>query len=351
MNKKVLVLNLDKVKIKNLYQFNAMKSYGFEYVIFAYSPGISTKKSESYISKIYPTNIFLRLVTLLAYMMKHRSNIHHIELYTGMGSFLIFEFIMAKLFGLTVCIVERGSSLRDIEKYNILGRYGRKVILYFANYVWIREFWMIEALQKIGRKNYFFLSNCIELPGKFNYQSEKQFNFIWCNALIQWRHADWFADALKNDALQDKKSLLVGILKGNPTVKTHQDYIVNANIKNLQIHPFQDPVEFFLQSKFYVLPADIVYLNFSLLEAMSRGVVPIISDVDGAREIVEDGVDGILIHHDKQSLVEAMLLATQISDEHYERLSKNARKKVKEKFSIDSWSAKLNEFYLDIERK
>ena len=100
-----------------------------------------------------------------------------------------------------------------------------------------------------------------------------------------------------------------------------------------------------------MLPADIVYLNFSLLEAMSYGVVPIVSDVDGAREIVDDGVDGFVISHSKGALFNTMVQVLSLSSDKYEEMSRCARQKVIDRFSIDAWSSAMASFYKEVSTK
>lgn len=349
MKNKILVLNIDTVKNKNHYQFNAMGKFGFEYVIFAYAPDISISDSKAYQYNVYQRSLLRRMKDIFCYVFRNHKSIHHIELYTGSGGFLFFEFVIGKLFGIPICVVERGSPLKDIDShYGWFGSFVRKLIFRRADYVWIRELWMKESLEKIGRKEYFFLANCVEIPEKYSNNAKKENEFLWCNSLKKWRNSDWFVDALRNRILTEKKSVLIGFLRNNKTVDCQQDYIVKNKPANLEIYPFMDPKKCFLKSKFFILPADIVFLNFALLEAMSYGVVPIVSDVQGAREIVDDGVDGFVVAHNKKSLEQAMVDASKISDEKYELLSKNAREKVIRKFSIESWSVCLNEFYKEI---
>ena len=350
MKNKVLVLNIDTVKNKNHYQFNSMGKLGFEYVVFAYSPDSSSRGTKAYQYNIYQKPLLKRMKDVFRFVSKNRNSIHHIELYTGSGGFLFFEFVIGKLSGIPICVVERGSPLKDLDShYGRFGRFVRKLIFKRADYVWIRELWMKESLHKIGRDDFFFLANCVEKTDQYSNNAEKEVEFLWCNSLKKWRNSNWFIDALHDEALSNKQSVLIGFLENNKTVESQQNYIVENKPDNLEIHPFMDPKEYFLKSRFFVLPADIVFLNFALLEAMSYGIVPIVSDVQGAGDIVTNGLDGLVVAHNKESLERAMLEASQMSNEKYERFSKNARRKVIRKFSIENWAIRLNEFYKEIE--
>src|SRR5690606_30158578 len=46
------------------------------------------------------------------------------------------------------------------------------------------------------------------------------------------------------------------------------------------------PEEYYRRARIFVLPADIIFANYSLLEAMSHGVVPLVGDGEGAERIV-----------------------------------------------------------------
>ena len=97
----------------------------------------------------------------------------------------------------------------------------------------------------------------------------------------------------------------------------------------------------FKENGYTILPfeeeADVVFLNNSLLEAMSYGLIPLISDVQDARLIVDDGINGFIFEHTENGLKNAMQKAMLLSQEEYEIMSKNAIKKVEKSFSYDVW--------------
>ncbi len=90
-------------------------------------------------------------------------------------------------------------------------------------------------------------------------------------------------------------------------------------------------------SKVFILPADVIYCNYALLEAMSCGCVPVVADGEGARLVVEDGVGGFIRPLSVSAFVDAVESALQ--PEMWERCSGNARRKIDEEYSIESWYA------------
>ena len=85
--------------------------------------------------------------------------------------------------------------------------------------------------------------------------------------------------------------MLLGINKHVPDQKIiqMQGYIINSQFENFQWFKFSDPKGFWQQSKVFVFPIEKVFANFSLLESMSYGIVPIISNIEYADRIVKDG--------------------------------------------------------------
>jgi glycosyltransferase involved in cell wall biosynthesis len=348
--KKVLVLNLDSVKNKNLFQFNEMNKYGYQYVVFSYVNLNGLSNDIEFKNYKYKVNVFSRVYQVFGYMIKNIKKIHHVELYTGGGNFLIIEYLFSKLFFIPVVVAERGSPLKDLNSYyKGIGNWGRKFIYKFSNKVWIRELWMVDELSKVREKNYFFLSNAISISDRYNFNSTKEITFTWMNSLKKWRNVSWFIDILNSNDFKFTKNILMGLMDSkNKDVASQERYVVDNKPNNLCTYNFGDTDRFAYDAKFFILPADIVYLNFSLIESMGKGIVPIISDVDGSRDIVDDGVNGFIAPHSKEGLCETMKKAMLLPDDEYEVMSRNAREKVKKDFSMKSWAVKLNQLYESI---
>ena len=349
MAKLVIILNLDTLKEKNKYQFSVFKKK-YIFIAFAYFKNTKFKHPSNCLVKNYRKSLFARLIQILKIILFLKNKIHHVEIYTGNGTFFVLENLVCRIARIPVLIVERGSPLRDLDKkYNLLAKNLRKQVYRCAEYIWIRELWMVKALSELHIRDYFFLSNAVKVPKQFNFNPCKKIKFIWCNSLKIWRNPEWFVSACTNPELLNHKAVMLGLLDKNPTLHNIQERIFKIKSQNLDILPFQDPSLFYLDAMFFVLPADIVYLNFSLLEAMSYGVVPIISDVEGAREIVDNGVDGFVIPHSQDALLYAMIKAATMDSETYMRLSKNARQKIINKFSIEkTWFNSMDCFYANI---
>ena len=89
-------------------------------------------------------------------------------------------------------------------------------------------------------------------------------------------------------------------------------------------------------------------LPISTIEALSCGLVPIVNDVDGQREIIKDGFNGFLIKpHDIKSIEEKILLLINNPDLK-NKMSDNAKNSIDYTFSIDHMIKQHEDLYLTL---
>ena len=101
----------------------------------------------------------------------------------------------------------------------------------------------------------------------------------------------------------------------------------------------------FKRCHIFVLPSFYEGLPMSLLETMSYGLVPVVTDVGSIGEYVKDGENGLLLKvRDAQSIVEA-LDKLRSDGELLQRLSTNARQTISERFNPTEYIKKLNSIY------
>ncbi len=103
--------------------------------------------------------------------------------------------------------------------------------------------------------------------------------------------------------------------------------------------------ELFAAMDVYVLSSVIEGISNSLLEAMASGLPAIATSVGGNPEVVIDGESGLLFPAgDFNRLADRLLLLRQQPDMRA-RLSQQARRRVREEFSIDSMVRSYQEVY------
>ena len=75
--------------------------------------------------------------------------------------------------------------------------------------------------------------------------------------------------------------------------------------------------------------------RLKILEAMAMGVVPVCSDIGGAREMIDHGDDGFVFPPGNVDSLEQHLLELLTNAELMRRLGLRAQRKVREKFTIE----------------
>jgi glycosyltransferase involved in cell wall biosynthesis len=115
--------------------------------------------------------------------------------------------------------------------------------------------------------------------------------------------------------------------------------------QQVRILPFTDqPDQYFKRAAIFVLPADIVFCNNSLLEAMAMGVVPIVANVEGADLIVENDVSGYVVERDSVQIAEK-IIALLRNDELRRKMAQAAREVIKTRFNSEHTAQALLQFY------
>ncbi|MFC2053449.1 glycosyltransferase family 4 protein [Chloroflexota bacterium] len=102
-------------------------------------------------------------------------------------------------------------------------------------------------------------------------------------------------------------------------------------------------VRFLQLSDCFVLPSPSEGNSNALLEAMSTGLVPIVSHNEGNLEVVQNGVNG-LVFNDHKSLCEQITQCLK-QDDYREELGVTARQTVVDRFSISQTASRLTKAY------
>jgi glycosyltransferase involved in cell wall biosynthesis len=346
MSKKVVIF-IDVVSHKNQLQIQSIFKYGLEPHIFVgkYKSSSSTYFNKGGTQEELSKPIFKRLRQVNSFFKKNKNNIHHAEIYPGdLSGFLYI--LVAKLHKIKCICIERGSVFVFTEKaLNPFSRFRLWLCYKFSDIICYKEPYMKPILEKFN-KNLYFLHNAVRRnPDSNIHAGNKDITFLWLNRVIPQRRYDWYLELLKKPEFQGTKNYLVGILPG-PDYKAEQQYIINNKPGNLAIEEYcNDPEPYYKASRFFVLPADVVFGNNSLLEAMSFGVVPLVSDQIGTDLIVEDGRNGFVYQHTKKDLEDALLKALHLTDAEYNRLSIAAREKIKQEFSGDGYYNRIKQLY------
>ena len=117
-----------------------------------------------------------------------------------------------------------------------------------------------------------------------------------------------------------------------------------VNVSFLGNIPNHELPEILNQHELFILPSLWEGMPKTLLEAMSCGLPVIGTKIDGIREVIEHGRNGILCDADSGSIRQAIISVME-DKELKDTLSMNARKTVEEKFSLEKLIDKELELY------
>ena len=97
-----------------------------------------------------------------------------------------------------------------------------------------------------------------------------------------------------------------------------------------------DTADFLRASDVFVLPSSAEGLSNALLEAQACGLATVLTDVGAAREVVTDGVDGLVVPVDDAEALLAALASVASDPELRETLGRQARMNAVERYSLES---------------
>jgi glycosyltransferase involved in cell wall biosynthesis len=204
------------------------------------------------------------------------------------------------------------------------------------------------------------LPNAIEVPNEANPHGVSKCHFLFLNSLVSVRYPeialDAFLDICQELNLKGNSNIrlsIVGFLGDKaPRVVADKEAKLRATVANkdvpIELHQWTtEPKKWLEDADVFLLPADVVFLNYSLLEAMSLGVPPIVQESNGSELIVTDGVDGYILPPEKQKWKECMLRLIQDKDLR-KKMGEAARLRVKNGFSVDSYLEKYDRIYRSV---
>ena len=351
-NTLVVILGLDAFLRKNVAQLREMGALGYRFhVCTTGNAGVleaDAPKAHQVIR--LAASPVARAAQVLRHLWRHRHSISHVEVYPG-GRFAFFYAGRTRLLALPLLVVERG----DLIDEDSLPRWDaglRRLCYLLADCVWYREPYQGRALANLGVTKMSFIPNAVDFTS-YECETDRDVDFLWVNRLIPQRRADWFATLMSSGEFAHTRGVMSGFLPSpkEPAVAALQDAIRRQRPANLDLHEYADPSAFYRSARYFVLPAEVVFANNALLEAMAHGVVPLVSDVEGARDIVTDGVDGWVFPHTADGLRQAMRRATSTPPEVWQRMSTAAAGSVRARFSRQVWADSISNLYAQLRHR
>lgn len=110
----------------------------------------------------------------------------------------------------------------------------------------------------------------------------------------------------------------------------------------------EDREDLFARAAVYCLPSKNEGLPMSVLEAMARGIPTVATPVGGIPQVINDGVDGILVPVDNYQALSTALSNLLGSSELRKEMGLSARNKICSSFDINLLLSELIQIYCDL---
>jgi len=205
---------------------------------------------------------------------------------------------------------------------------------------------LIEWLPNLQRKSV-VISNAVPISDLSNWPPVKKYDVLFVGRLTKAKGVDILLKAIKILKEKYQKEIKTAIAGEGYLEEELKGLVMELGIeKEVEFLGVRKDIEKLMKStKLFVLPSRWEGLPLVILEAMSNKIGVIAAKVGGIPEVIENGKEGILISpEDPEALAKA--ITELLTDEELRiKLSVNAYKKVKEKYSIEVYTKNIVEFY------
>lgn len=157
-------------------------------------------------------------------------------------------------------------------------------------------------------------------------------------------------DLIKAFAIFSKKCPQIKlILAGRgPYERYLRNMIKTQNIKNVIFKGFvlgDELIQLYQNASIYVLPSYSEGLPTSLLEAMSCGLPCVVTNVDGSKDVVNDGANGLLVPPRDPIMLADAIITLLDDEESRKRLGTNARRHITSNYDWEIIAEGIEEVY------
>lgn len=361
----VLIAGIDTIRQKNVYQLQGLGDYGYRFIVIAVDPDGNSRDVVDGLENVeiytFPNRWSRPLMAFRLIKILVSKTIRMAEIYPFSYGQLILSLIV-KLAGIPVVLIARGEEFNYLSKQMpLMRRLPFWLTYWLADYVIYKAPYM-ERMLKInkGKKSGWMLPNAVRLPDRVNTHRSDKCHFLFLNSLAPMRYPEIALDAflelcqeMKLTSRSNIRMNIVGFLGDKaPKAVADKEASIRIRIANqdlpIELHQWTtEPNRWFDDADVFLLPADVVFPNYSLLEAMSLSVPPIVQDSNGSDLIVTDEVDGYILPPEVHRWKECMLRLIEDVDLR-KKMGDAARLKVKNGFSVDGYLEKYDRIYRSV---
>ena len=280
------------------------------------------------------------------------NNPKYCELYFEGNCFSqFFQAILLNINNTMIVAILRGELYHYNSNMNSIKKYFLNKILNIVDWIYYRETYMLEILKKTvkNQDKIIFDFNKVKVFTNCDIKRDKK-TVLFLNGFKNWRRLDIIINALPKiiDKVKDVNFVFIGA-RSKSELEKYKSQIPEKYENNVRIMEWtSNSKKYYENASIFVLPADLVYLNFSLLEAMERGVPAIVANVPDVEKIIKNNVDGIITEQNSNSFADAIISLLQ-DEKTRLTLAFNARDKIVNNFNdknrMDSIIEKISDRY------
>jgi glycosyltransferase involved in cell wall biosynthesis len=311
--RKVLIIGADLVMPKLFYFSEALGKLGYRYAVYTHdvsneSRAVAARAGAELIAGPPHRKSAGRMLkdAWTLWTSVRRRDYHHVDLYCDyhiLAAFVYLLLLRAK--GIPVILWCRGE-LYDWSDFTWWQKLYFRVAIPLSRLVILKERYMIDTLKGAG---IYDADKSIELHNTVPLNDwhreapfcEPEVRLLFLNSFKLWRNVGFCVDvaAAMREAGIPFRMTIVGDKNASQGL-TDEGEALRSEIARLDLGDLvtiegfsDDPLPFYRAHDVFLLPSDLIYCNYALLEAMREGLVPIVSSKDGDYAlIVEDGVSG-----------------------------------------------------------
>jgi len=359
--KRILIIGADRVMPKLFYFARHLRALDIGYTVYTHDSDDTARTYAAQAGAVLePGPAHKRSVRRMLHDLRMlwqltgRTRFAHAEMYSdyhilaSLGYFLVL-----RLRGIPVVLWCRGE-LYYWPSFRWWQRFYFHWVIPRAKLVILKETYMRDTLAQAGihvRDNILELHNTIPLPSHFEVRScERPVRLLFMNMFKPWRNV-WFCAEVAAEL--DRRGIdftmsVVGDKAASEGLADEGQKLRESIAKyglqeRVSVHPFSSETEGHLRiGDVFLLPADLIYCNYALLEAMSHGLIPVVNsaDADHAR-IVDHGINGFGLPLDAVAWADAIAVLIQDRDKA-QAMSKAARQRIEDDYSTEQAFGRYN---------
>lgn len=327
--KTVFFIGLEHLINKTKVRSEWFEEQGYKTLIFSYE-NRETEKSIKSNSNMIKNNDFFTIDLIVILHKFYKYNPVYVELYSTKPFRSIAISVICKVSRTTCIFILRGLYTK-IKAQCILAR--------TVDCVLYRELYMLEILlkNKVNKDKLIFDPNKVKVkPLVSNARTNR--NVLFLNGFKKWRNIDLVIKSVKyvKAHIPDVKYYLVGArseVELNDAFKLVKEEVVDDCVSIEEWTNYPD--KYYENASVFVLPADLVFCNFSLLEAMERGIPAIVANVEDADKIITHNKNGFLAKKDELDIAKYIIMLLS-NEELRQNMGMEARKTIVQNFNHEN---------------